>query len=30
MSGYTQLEKAVDRLRFYGTDGTILVEGYPT
>jgi ABC-type phosphate/phosphonate transport system substrate-binding protein len=28
-SGYTQLEAAVDRLRFYGTDGTILVEGYP-
>jgi phosphonate transport system substrate-binding protein len=29
-SGYTQLEAAVDRLRFYGVDGTILVEGYPT
>ncbi|MDQ1422810.1 MAG: hypothetical protein QOD72_308, partial [Acidimicrobiaceae bacterium] len=28
-SGYTQLEAAVDRLRFYGADGTILVEGYP-
>lgn len=28
-SGYTQLETAVDRLRFYGDDGTILVEGYP-
>lgn len=29
MSGYEQLEAAVDRLRFYGRDGTILVEGYP-
>lgn len=28
-SGYGQLEAAVDRLRFYGPDGTILVEGYP-
>jgi phosphonate transport system substrate-binding protein len=28
-SGYAQLEAAVDRLRFYGVDGTILVEGYP-
>jgi Transposase len=28
--GYEQLEGAVDRLRFYGPDGTILVEGYPT
>lgn len=28
-SGYDQLEAAVDRLRFYGPDGTILVEGYP-
>jgi phosphonate transport system substrate-binding protein len=27
--GYAQLESAVDRLRFYGTDGSILVEGYP-
>lgn len=28
-SGYVQLEAAVDRLRFYGTDGAILVEDYP-
>ena len=28
-SGYVQLEDAVDRLRFYGQDGSILVEGYP-
>jgi ABC-type phosphate/phosphonate transport system substrate-binding protein len=28
-SGYAQLEAAVDRLRFYGSDGSILVEGYP-
>src|SRR4051794_14379424 len=28
-SGYEQLEAAVDRLRFYGADGSILVEGYP-
>jgi ABC-type phosphate/phosphonate transport system substrate-binding protein len=28
-SGYDQLEHAVDRLRFYGADGSILVEGYP-
>ncbi len=27
--GYAQLEGAVDRLRFYGSDGSILVEGYP-
>jgi ABC-type phosphate/phosphonate transport system substrate-binding protein len=27
-SGYRQLEAAVDRLAFYGTDGTILTEGY--
>jgi ABC-type phosphate/phosphonate transport system substrate-binding protein len=27
--GYEQLEAAVDRLRFYGPDGAILVEGYP-
>jgi phosphonate transport system substrate-binding protein len=27
--GYDQLEHAFDRLRFYGTDGAILVEGYP-
>lgn len=27
--GYRQLESAVDRLRFYGPDGSILVEGYP-
>ncbi|MEZ5411688.1 MAG: PhnD/SsuA/transferrin family substrate-binding protein [Acidimicrobiales bacterium] len=27
--GYRQLEAAVDRLRFYGPDGSILVEGYP-
>jgi phosphonate transport system substrate-binding protein len=27
--GYDQLEAAVDRLRFYGADGTILVEDYP-
>jgi ABC-type phosphate/phosphonate transport system substrate-binding protein len=27
--GYEQLEAAVDRLRFYGVDGSILVEGYP-
>jgi ABC-type phosphate/phosphonate transport system substrate-binding protein len=29
-AGYEQLEGAVDRLRFYGKDGAILVEGYPT
>lgn len=29
VSGYEQLEAAVDRLRFYGPDGTILIEGYP-
>ncbi len=28
-SGYELLEQAVDRLGFYGADGTILVEGYP-
>lgn len=28
-SGYQPLEAAVDRLRFYGEDGSILVEGYP-
>ena len=28
--GYRQLEAAVDRLRFYGADGSILVEGYPS
>lgn len=28
-NGYLPLEGAVDRLRFYGTDGSILVEGYP-
>jgi phosphonate transport system substrate-binding protein len=28
-SGYEQLEAAVNRLRFYGADVTILVEGYP-
>jgi len=28
-SGYELLEAAVDRLRFYGTDGAILTEGYP-
>ena len=28
-TGYAQLEAAVDRLRFYDTDGNILVEGYP-
>jgi len=27
--GYALLEQAVDRLRFYGPDGSILVEGYP-
>jgi phosphonate transport system substrate-binding protein len=27
-SGYEQLEDAVDRLQFYGRDGSILVEGY--
>ena len=27
--GYDQLEGAVDRLRFYGADGSILVEDYP-
>lgn len=27
--GYQQLESAVDRLRFYGPDGSILQEGYP-
>jgi ABC-type phosphate/phosphonate transport system substrate-binding protein len=27
--GYAPLEGAVDRLRFYGEDGSILVEGYP-
>ncbi len=29
ISGYDQLEEAVDRLRFYGSDGAILREGYP-
>jgi phosphonate transport system substrate-binding protein len=29
ITGYKLLESAVDRLRFYGTDGSILVEGYP-
>lgn len=28
-SGFGQLEAAVDRLRFYSLDGSILVEGYP-
>ena len=28
-SGYEQLEAAVDRLGFYGPDGSILAEGYP-
>ena len=28
-TGYDQLEAAVDRLGFYGADGSILVEGYP-
>lgn len=28
-SGYDQLEEAVDRLGFYGPDGSILVDGYP-
>lgn len=28
-SGYDQLEAAVDRLGFYGPDGSILAEGYP-
>lgn len=28
-TGYVQLEAAVDRLGFYGADGSILVEGYP-
>lgn len=28
-NGYEQLEAAVDRLGFYGPDGSILVEGYP-
>jgi phosphonate transport system substrate-binding protein len=27
--GYTQLEAAVDRLGFYGPDGSITIEGYP-
>jgi ABC-type phosphate/phosphonate transport system substrate-binding protein len=27
--GYDQLEAAVDRLHFYGADGSILVPGYP-
>ena len=27
--GYRQLEAAVDRLGFYGADGSILVDGYP-
>lgn len=27
--GYEPLEAAVDRLRFYGADGSILAEGYP-
>ena len=27
--GYRQLEGAVDRLGFYGPDGSILVDGYP-
>jgi ABC-type phosphate/phosphonate transport system substrate-binding protein len=29
-TGYGQLESAVDRLRFYGPDGSILAAGYPT
>jgi ABC-type phosphate/phosphonate transport system substrate-binding protein len=28
-TGYEQLEAAVDRLGFYGPDGSILVPGYP-
>jgi len=28
-AGYSQLEAAVDRLGFYGSDGSILVPGYP-
>jgi ABC-type phosphate/phosphonate transport system substrate-binding protein len=28
-SGYEQLEAAVDRLGFYGADGSITAEGYP-
>jgi ABC-type phosphate/phosphonate transport system substrate-binding protein len=28
--GYAQLEAAVDRLGFYGPDGSVLVEGYPS
>lgn len=28
-TGYTQLEAAVDRLRFYADDGAILADGYP-
>jgi ABC-type phosphate/phosphonate transport system substrate-binding protein len=28
-AGYSQLEAAVDRLGFYGADGSILVPGYP-
>lgn len=28
-SGYERLEAAVDRLGFYGHDGTILTDGYP-
>jgi len=28
-SGYDQLESAVDRLGFYGADGSILAAGYP-
>ena len=27
-AGYDQLEAAVDRLRFYGADGSILAEDY--
>lgn len=29
-SGYVELEAAVDRLGFYGTDGAILAPGYPS
>jgi ABC-type phosphate/phosphonate transport system substrate-binding protein len=28
-TGYTQLEAAVDRLRFYGPDGAIVAQSYP-
>jgi ABC-type phosphate/phosphonate transport system substrate-binding protein len=30
VSGYAQLEAAVDTLAFYGRDGSILARGYPT